>query len=61
MRSLYVNAAQVRITESNAQKLLESGAILQYLEGGEFVLNPEHNFVLQEVEILANPKQDYAN
>lgn len=55
MRHLNVNDIDYEITEENATKLLNSGAIYECGEEHDLHLNPEHSFNLEEVEILMNP------
>lgn len=57
MKYLYVNGTQIEITDSNAEKLVESDALLE--QGDELILNPQHAFVYEEVEILMNPGEDH--
>ena len=57
MRYLYVNSVQCEITDDNAQRLLESDALLE--EGDDLILNPTHAFSFEEVQILMNPGEDY--
>lgn len=57
MKYLYVNGVQIEITDNNAQRLMESDALLE--QGEEFILNPQHAFSYEEVEILMNAGEDY--
>ena len=59
MRYLYVNSVQCEITDDNAQKLLESGAIYPCGEDHDLHLSPDHSYMMWEVEILINPGEDH--
>ena len=59
MLYLYVNEIQIEITEANADKLLESGAIYPCGEEHDLHLSPDHSYMMWEVEILMNAGEDH--
>lgn len=59
MRTLSVNDVSFEITEANAEKLLESGAIYPCGEEHDLHLSPDHSYMMWEVEILMNLGEDH--